>query len=640
MPFKIAKVVVGLPIEGPFDYLIGDDFMCNVSIGQRVLVSFNRRKRIGYIVSLSEKSVFKKLNPILALLDKSPILDEKALKLCKEFSEQYGCSYGEAIEAYLPPFLRKKKNYDLPVVNLPLEPIKGKDKNTLLIDKSGTLRWQYLFKEISEAVANQRNVIFLVPEVAFIEKIKKRLEKNISCEVFAVKKTFSSPKEMDLWTRIRTNQAKIIIGTRSVVFSPCDFLGMIVIYDEENSSYKQEQTPPYHSSTIAEMRSKMEGCRLIYVSSAPLAETWQKFKEKKEEIITFEADKRIDVKSVDMTNYNPKKTSVLSFPLQICIEKVLKNNGKVILFMNRKGLFTMTRCNECGHVLKCRRCNVNLVYMYSKKIMSCPQCNYREELSEFCPSCKRGYLTSVGFGVEKIESKCAKMFPFTKVACFDKESKSISPKVNLVIATQAILKMKECFAADLVAIINFDAELNRFDFRSAHKAFNLLSQLKSLATETLLIQTSIFDNYCIRTFLKNDYNNFYQQELDLREEIGLPPFKELVYVTLRGANNDLVLKKGKDLFRNLVNLKDILIGDKKLEKQRDEDFLKDLRNFPAEDLEISDIHPAANPKLRDNYRYSIMIKGKCLKGMLTFIKRVIKQTKAKKDIITTIVVDQ
>lgn len=613
---KIAQVVVGLPVEGPFDYSVPPALMDKVAVGQRVCVLFNRRQRLGIITGFKSRSPFKRLNPVLSCLDSPPLLDEKALIFTKELSAYYACSWGEAIETWLPPALRASRplEWTPPVPGAAPEGSSFTKNIILLHDKSFDKRWPIILEMVRKILDVGRGVIFLVPETAMIDPTVARLAKIVSAPISVLDKKASPTKELESWLALREGKARVVVGTRSAVFAPAADPGLVVIYEEENTAYKQEQTPHYDARSLARIRAGVENCSVLYVSSAPSAETWEQARKEKWERITCEAERLSAIQIVDMTNYNPQKTSVLSFPLQNAIRDTLAQKGKVVLLMNRKGFTTRTHCQQCGFTVKCERCNVNLTYLYSRKVMVCRHCNFKADLPKVCPQCRGGYLRSSGTGTEKLESEVARLYPQARVGRFDTNSKSFPRQADIVITTKAVLREQGTIDASLVGVINFDAELYHLDFRSGHHAFALLVRLRQLAAQKLLVQTRMMDNYALQTARKNDFNGFYKKELGLRKELGFPPYRHLVAIGVRGVEEDFVFEQAKELFA-------------RMEKDH------------SPQVEISDPHPDVNPKLRDKYRFTILLKGRLVKSILAFVRKTLKGFAKKRNTIVTINVD-
>ena len=612
---KIAKVVVGLPVDGPFDYSVARDMQEKVTVGRRVRVSFNRHDRIGFIVGSAASSRFKRLNPIISVLDSSPVLDGKAFECAKVFSAHYGCSLGEAIETFIPRALREGKatlTGGNPMGRLPGKAA-GKGRSVLVLDQTRERRWPYILEQIKNTAAESRTALVLVPEASFIQDTVRRLSDGLSLSVAVFDKKLTPKQELALWEEIKRGKFQVVVGTRSAVFAPLPDLGMIVIDEEENGAYKQEQSPHYHVRDVAQMRAAIEGCVVVYVSSVPSVEVWDRAKRGKWETVRFESAGGGAVQIADMDNYNPRKTSILSFPLQNAIQKTLENGGKVLLYMNRLGFSTRTHCQQCGFIEKCDRCNANLIYLYSQKTLTCGHCRMKRKLPKVCPECKGAYLRSTGTGIEKLESEVARYYPQARIHRFEGQTKTFPEWANIIIATQAVFRRHEPWSVALVAVLNFDSQMQRFDFRSGEKAFSLLVHLKQLAGEKLLIQTRMADNYCIRAVRNMDYDKFYNEELKLRRELHLPPSRHLVAIGLRGKSEDAVFEQAKQLYE-------------KLDGRR------------PKNIEIGDPHPDVNPKLRDKYRFTVTVKGKSVKSLLKLIKPALKEVK-KRNVIITVNVD-
>jgi primosomal protein N' (replication factor Y) len=360
---------------------------------------------------------------------------------------------------------------------------------------------------------------------------------------------------------------------------------------------------------IAELRSRIENVKVIFEGVTPTVETWYRSDNKQ----LFHKDTKClglsDAQIIDMTNYNPGKTSIISFPLQNEINKALVNKEKILLIMNRRGFSTMTSCNQCGSSVKCPRCNVNLTYMFSKKTMVCAHCSYKTELPNVCPKCNGSYMRSVGKGVEKIASEIVRLYPQANVASYDKDTLKVPTSSDIIIATQAIFKVIDQMNISIAAMMDFDAELNRFDFRSAQKAFSMLMGLKQSVKKKVFIQTSMPDDHCIRSVMKNDIIGFYENELATKKELGFPPYRNIVEIILRGEIENSVMQYSAEIF---VAMKELAFDN----------------------VDILDPQPDIMPKLRDKYRYTILLKSKSVEAMLELIKTAQKKIKKRRVIVT------
>ncbi len=606
MSLKIAKIVVGLPVEGPFDYLIPEESRASAAVGQRVSVLFNRRKMTGFIVDLRQTSHFKKLNSILSFLDTTPSLDEKALQLTKQISEHYGCSWGEAITTYLPPVLRRSGKTQLSVPEKHMDSSSGAE-HTFVHDQSRDEKWEFLREKIEKVIATNQSVIILVPELVIGKEIATKLDRK---DIFILEKKLPVKQEMEQWVKMKKGETSIVIGTRSAIFAPIPDLGLIIIYDEEHDFYKEEQSPYYDARHVAQTRAKLENCPVMFMSAAPSAETWKETQKKGWETIILQGSQLSIVQVVDMSNYNPQKTSILSFPLQNNMRTFLEEKKKIVLFMNRRGFAGITRCNQCGFTIKCTRCDVNLTYLQSKNHMICRHCDFTQDLPKICPSCHGNYLRSMGKGIEKLREEASRIFPGAIVANYDKDNPNFPTYANIIIATQTILKVKEKKTFDFIAVLNLDSELYHMDYRCAQKTFTLLIHLKNMAKEKLMVQTYMTDNYVLKAVRKMSFGGFYREELQHRKDLGFPPYKHLVIIRLRGDKEEDVFTQSSLVF-------------------------EELNKIRTEDIQVTDPHPDMTPKLRDKYRFSILLTGKAVKPILALTKKILKEVKKKKNIIVT-----
>ena len=615
MKYKIAQVVVGLPINGPFDYSVEDALQERIKVGCRVFVSFGPRRLVGFIVGLKQSSPFKKLKSLISLIDEAPILDQSILKLTKELSEYYGCSWGEAIEVALPQVLRSKKSVVSKESATQENITKGPAEITLIHDQTNHKCWPFLMETIQKTILENRGVIFLVPENSLIEKIEKILKEKFLDQVVVLDRRLKSSEELRSWILVKEGRARIIIGTRSAIFAPVTNLGLIVIFSEDDYGYKQEQSPFYHAREVALMRSQVDTSAVIFVSRTPSVELWHLAQKKKIKFLSFESENTFPSQIVDLSDYQWRKSSILSFPLQNHMQKTLMQGGKILLFMNRKGFSNLTRCNQCGFTIKCQRCDTNLSYLYNVKKMVCRHCNYTALPPNLCPKCNSAYLRFTGMGGEKLESEVARLYPQAKVARFDRDTKSLPQNFDVLIATQAILKYESALSISLVGVLRIDSEINRLDFRSAQKTFSLLIHLKGIAQKQMIVQTGIPDNYCIKAALKMDFGKFYREELRFRRQIGFPPFCHLVALALRGPKEDVVFKGANDLYDHLT------------------------KNNRTKDIEILEPQADVIAKLRDKYRFTILIKGKSLQKAMPFIQSSLKSFGKKSGMIISVNVD-
>lgn len=611
MPHSIAQVVVGLPVHGPFDYTIPPNLREQVRVGHRVNVPFRSQYCLGYVVGLGTKSSFPRLKPIHSILENAPFLNATILKFAKEFSQYYACSWGEAIDIVLPSALRTKRQVSW---EPPVEKASASGKTIVLYQGLIGPAAPMLLEKMRQTLSAGQGVILLVPEARKTASMKEFLEKELGVSAAVFDSSLTPVQELKQWLMVKEGGGRLVIGTRWSVFAPVVNLGLIVMVDEENHSYKQEPSPFYHSRDVMFLRQKYEGCELAFVTPTPTAELWKILKTHKADIVVSPPGSQGNLQIVDLANYKPQGNMLISFPLQNFIRETMEKNGRVLLFLNRRGFSMMTRCNQCGFVIKCDRCQTNLSFLYSKKKMVCHRCGKTSDLPKICPKCRSSYLRSTGTGIEKLESEIIRIYPQARVALFDRETKGMSADANIVIATQAIIPVLKSSAFSLAAVLDFDGEINRVDFRASERVFSLLTRLCAGTKEKVVVQTRNPGHYAIKAVRKNNAESFYREELKLRRDLGLPPFIHLIAISMRGTKEAAVFDHCKALYEQLNKIS--------------------TKNF-----EVLDPEPDITPKLRDKFRFTIMLKGKAVKSVLKIVEPVIREFKKSKGVILTVNVD-
>ncbi|MEW6170963.1 MAG: primosomal protein N' [Candidatus Omnitrophota bacterium] len=600
---KFAQILVGLPLEGPFDYSIPHQFRENIKIGSRVRIDFANRRLIGYIVGLSCDSKIKKTKPILELIDKNPILDDTLLKLTKVLSQYYCCFWSEMIEAALPLFLKNGKRIDIKASNL--KPVKKTKKQfpLLIYDQDGSKGRPIYYDKINRCIKEKQDIIFLLPEVQDVLKISKNFEAKFKDRIICLYRTQSQKQSEEAWVKIRNSSGNLIIGTRSAIFAPTLNLGLIIIDKEENRSYKQDQSPFYHARIASLMRAKIENIQLIISSVSPSLDSYYQAINKKYKLKFFKKNTLADIRIIDMVQelINHRKKTLISLYLENEIRKVMRNGKKVVLFLNRQGFATQLRCRNCGFVISCPRCSSSLVYHYDQKKLLCRFCNYKTDLLEICPECNKSYIKYLGQGIEKLESSLYHMFPAAKIIKIDKKINIDFDNGQIFLFTKPI-SLEDFDFKDkigLVGIVALDTFFNRIDFRAAEKAFFVISQLLNLNPNLFVIQ-SYTQNYLLDILKKKNMKRFYTKELNERKELDFPPFSHFATINLRSKNEENV-------------------------KNRTFSFYEELNKINIQDIEVLSVNKANLYKLRGNYRYEILLKTSNPSNLNVFLKKELQE---------------
>ncbi|MFA5118013.1 MAG: primosomal protein N' [Candidatus Omnitrophota bacterium] len=617
-----AQVHLGLPIEGPFDYSVPLEFQQKIKPGSRVFVHFRAKKMVGYVVGLSDKTDIPRVKPLLGCIDDFPVLNHELLALTREVSEYYCCSWGEAIETALPQGLRKGKLLQLSC-EVPLErqdqtspALKGQAQASTMIiqDWGGKLRWERYWEALQPVLKRKESAIILVPDVDAVARAQILVAEKFRIPVGVLYR--DCPAEMSEWLRIKEGGVQIIVGTRSAVFAPAQNLGLIIVDEEQDQAFKQDQVPHYHARDAALMRAGMSHARCLLASSAPSLESFYLAEKGKAEFLRLEEKEAPRVKIIDLKNlplFNRKKALVLTLYVQDAIESALAAGEKILLFINRKGFATFAACHHCGAVLKCPRCNINVVYHYKSNVLSCHYCNYKIKPPEICPQCNSGYIKYSGAGAEKIESELCRLFPQAVIKQIEEGEGSDLTIADIFVASQAVLKCTvESFG--MVVVLAIDYELNRVDFRASEKTFSLLSSLLRLSAKQMLIQTSLPHHYCFAALEQNNPALFYDEELSMRKQLEFPPVRHMGLVKIRGKNEEKVQTTSQSLFTLLQE--------------------KAAQN----DVSVISVNPGVHVKLRGNFYWQIVLHAGTAQKLSSFLKSSLKKV-SHSGIIVTVDID-
>ena len=413
----------------------------------------------------------------------------------------------------------------------------------------------------------------------------------------------------DQWQRIKKNEAKIIIGARSAIFAPVSNLGVIIIDEEHDDSYKSEMTPRYQAKEIARTIAEHENIPLILGSATPDLKTF--YKAQKNEIKKLTLTKRANkshlpkVKIVDLREElaNGNKT-MLSRKLYENIKDNLEQKRQTILFLNRRGFSTFVMCRDCGYTVKCKNCNITLTYHLKENKLKCHYCGYEQENVTICPECNSTKIKYFGTGTQKLETQVRKIFPNATTIRMDIDTvtkknshediinRFKKENIDILIGTQMVVKGHHFPNVTLVGVIAADSSLNIEDYRANERTFQILTQVAGRAGREnlpgdVIIQTYNPDQFSIECAKKQDYNEFYNIEINLRKQLKYPPFCDIIVIGISGQDKYEVENTSQTLYTNLVS---------KI-KQHNMNLL------------IYSPRPAPIDKIKNKYRFRIIIKG-------------------------------
>jgi primosomal protein N' (replication factor Y) len=426
-----------------------------------------------------------------------------------------------------------------------------------------------VFLQVAAAVlARGRGVIYLVPEISLTHQVVEQFAARFGPTVAVLHSGLTPSQRLQEWLRVADRQARLVIGARSAVFAPVPELGLIVIDEEHEGSYKSGTTPRYHARQVAMHRAKAERAALVMGSATPSLEAWQAMRAGR--ITAFELPERLSggrLPEVRIQDLNGESVP-LSRPLMSEIRRTHEAGRQTILFLNRRGFAYFFHCRSCGYEMKCRNCSVSLTYHKQRNRMVCHYCGYRIEPVAVCPECGSMDVGYTGFGTERIEEELARLFPELTVRRIDTDAvrrgRSLravleefrSGKIDILLGTQMVAKGLNFPGVKLVGIVSADTGLRLPDFRAAERTFDLIVQVSGRAGRfhpdgTVIVQTYLPRNETIRLAAKGDLEEFFRRELEVRRELGFPPFTRLIRLVFRSRSAAKSLAAAKQFARRV-----------------------------------------------------------------------------------------
>ena len=511
----------------------------------------------------------------------------------------------------------------------------GEGGTGLLFGVTGSGKTQVYLKLIDKALENQKDVIVLVPEISLTPQALSIFHKRYGNKVAVFHSGLSLGERNDEYKRADRGEAKIVIGTRSAVFAPLHNLGLIIMDEEQESTYKSERTPKYNTKDVANFRCKYNKALFLMTSATPSLETYSNALNNKyvlcELTQRFGDAKLPQVITVDMKQEmkNGNK-SPISAKLKELIEDTLDNNKQVILLINRRGYNTFIACNDCGHVITCPNCSISLTYHSANNRLVCHYCGYTKKLDNVCPECKGDNIRYSGFGTQKIEDELAYLFPDARILRMDADTTSTkfshekmfnafaNHEYDIMIGTQMVAKGLDFDDVTLVGVVNADNSLYDESYNSAERCFDLITQVVGRSGRRdgngkAVIQTINPYNQTLEYASKQDYKSFYENEIELRKLLTYPPYCDIISVSFIGDNENKVALCSKKFF-------ELLIEENEKYKHK-----------------IIVLGPSVEKiaKLNNTYRYRLSVKcknSKNIRNMFNDIQKNISKIKEYKDI--------
>jgi primosomal protein N' (replication factor Y) len=518
-----------------------------------------------------------------------------------------------------------------------------KSRPMLLHGVTGSGKTEIYLQAIRAALERERTAIVLVPEISLtpqtVERFKGRFA-DMQDAVAVLHSHLSEGERHDEWHKIHSGRARIVIGARSAIFAPLKNLALIVVDEEHETTYKQEEAPRYHARDVAIVRAKIEKCVVVLGSATPSLESYHNAAFGKYRLVTL--TQRIDEKQMPLMRIvdlrqerrKGKAATILSEKLRAAIADRMEKREQTILFLNRRGFSTSLLCSNCGEARNCPNCSVALTFHRHPAVagrLSCHLCGHTAAVPKKCPACGKDALIYAGFGTEKVEATVSQIFPKAVVRRMDADSMTRKEayretlrnfrtgNIDILVGTQMIAKGLHFPNVTLVGIINADLALHLPDFRAGERTFQLLTQVAGRAgrgetSGEVFVQTYTPFSPSIQFARHHDFAGYFQQELEFRERCDFPPFKHAILITVRSAHEGRAKLSAETLKRR-------------------------LKEALPEEFILGDATPAPLEKLQGQFRFHILIRGEAIMRLSRLVRETIDKLPFPEDVTVTVDVD-
>jgi primosomal protein N' (replication factor Y) len=517
-------------------------------------------------------------------------------------------------------------------------PLRTPPRPILLHGVTGSGKTEIYLQAIQLVLERGQSAIMLVPEISLTPQTVERFKSRFAAtrhEVAVLHSHLSEGERHDEWHKIRDGRARIVIGARSAVFAPCANLGLIVVDEEHENSYKQEETPRYHGRDVAVVRAKMEGCAVILGSATPSLESYHNATTGKYELLHLTArvdDKKMPyMRVIDLRNEAAKKSAILSERLITALSLRLTKKEQSILFLNRRGFSTSLVCTACGFVAECENCSVALTFHRTQNRLICHICGHMAVAPVKCPQCKDPSIRYSGTGTEKVEDAVTKLFPHAVVRRMDADAMTRRDayretlhafrigKIDILVGTQMIAKGLHFPNVTLVGIVNADLALHLPDFRAGERTFQLLTQVAGRAGRgdvegEVFVQSFTPFHPAIQFARHHDFAGFWEEEIGHRKQFDFPPFTHLVLVQVRSPHQARASFSCETVARR-------------------------LREALPPETTLSDPAPAPLEKSHGSYRFQLIVRTRAILRVSRLLREVLEKLTFHEDVAVTVDVD-
>ena len=637
------EIILNLPVNQGFTYSYippeNEKPELKPEIGKRAEIMFGNKKTEGFIINVLNDVPEncpveeKKIRPIKRIIDKEPLFNTELIEMAKWISHYYLCTLGEAVYSMIPSGRRESSAGGFSFE----EELSSSHKNTLseeqtkavndILNQGAAFHYLYgptgtgkteVFLSLAEKILEQgKGVIYLVPEIGLTGQVAKSVAERFGNTAAILHSGLTPSQRLGEWHRIMHKEARVVVGARSAIFAPVPDLGLIIIDEEHDGSYKSGNNPRYHARQVAMKRCSNLKIPLVMGSATPSVEAWHGMEKKT--IIRHSLTKRLaggempHITCIDLNYY--KNDCCISEPLENEIKKTLEQKHQVILFLNRRGFTHFFRCNSCGYEMVCKNCSVPMTYHKNINRLSCHYCGWSTYPPQSCPQCGSMDIGTSGFGTEYIEAETRAKFPNARIIRLDTDALKNKDelltsledfrqgKYDIMLGTQMVAKGLNFPNLQLVGVVLADAGLHMPDFRAGERTFSLITQVAGRAGRYFPDGKVIVQSYSpgrepVYYACKNQIADYYNYELQQRDMLDFPPYSRLLRLVFRSYNKALAASSANDA-------------------------AKLLEQNAQRGMEI--IGPAECPieKINSSWRYQILLKGSSIIPLQTAARKLL-----------------
>jgi primosomal protein N' (replication factor Y) len=637
------------PRTESFDYAVPAALSEGLTLGHRVRVPFGNRSLLGYVVELPDEPAVPAPRAIEARFDEPPLLPPHLLDVGRWVAGYYAAPLSEVLRAMLPPNIRRapgvrrvgprsvsaaRARAQAPLQAVPVtltgEQAEAVERIAIAVGRleaqtfllhgvSGSGKTEVYLAVIARALEHGGQALVLIPELSLTRQTVERFAARFPGRIALLHTGLTEAERAQEWRRIRAGDAPVVIGSRSAVFAPLIAPRVIVVDEEDSSSYKQERLPRYHARDVARRLARATGACLVLGSATPSVVTTWTAEQARNPILRLRqpyggrplppmeiVDLREELQSGNRRPFSRRL-------VEAC-RAALGAGHQVLLFLNRRGTATFLLCRDCGQPVQCPNCSVSFVYHAEHSQLRCHYCGRQRPLLQRCPACGSSRIKHLGIGTERVEAEARAAFPGARVVRLDRDSTRIRDRyytilesfergdADVLVGTQLVAKGLQLRGVAVVGVVNADLSLHFPEYNAAERTFSLVTQVAGrvggLAQARVLVQTYQPDHYAIACARAHDYEGFYRQEVALRREFKFPPFARLITCVCAHRDEVKALRAAQDYVRALSVT---------------------IEALGAHSVDVLGPSPSFVPRVRGEYRFEVTLRGTGLERLHPYL---------------------